>query len=102
VLANGETMGIVLRLLAIAAPNGGVTALITVNNINAGTIFLTTLPADPPICEPAQSPVPLNMPSRLTLAISFWLLRLTVLFLLTMISYHYRLGPDISLKIVQR
>ena len=77
-------MGIVLRELAIADPNGGVIALTAVKSIKAGTIFLTTLPAEPPIWDPAQSPVPLNMPSLLTLAINFWLLRLTVFFLLTM------------------
>jgi len=42
-------MGIVLTELAIADPNGGVTADTTVNNIKAGTIFYTTFPADPPI-----------------------------------------------------
>ena len=73
-------MGIVRTLLAIAAPNGGVIALTAVNNINAGIAFFTTFPAEPPIWDPAQSPVPLNMPSRLTLAINFWLLRV-VLFL---------------------
>jgi len=90
-------MGIVETLLAIAAPNGGVIAETTVNNINAGTAFFITLPAEPPICEPAQSPVPLNTPSRLILAISFWLLRREVLFLrlTTIISSHYRPELDI-------
>ena len=94
----------VATLLAIAAPNGGVIALTAVNNINAGTAFFTTLPAEPPICDPAQSPVPLNIPSRLTLAINFWLRRRVVLFLrlTTMISYRYQNLLDTSLRIVRR
>ena len=96
--ANGETIGIVESELAIADPNGGVIAETAVNSIKAGTIFLTTFPADPPIWEPAQSPVPLKMPSRFTLAINFCDRRLTVFFLRTMVS---SLKPDTSLRIVQ-
>ena len=96
---SGETIGIVLREFAIADPNGGVIALTAVSNMRAGTIFLTTLPAEPPIWDPAQSPVPLKMPSRLTLAINFWLLRLVVFLLRrTIISL---LKPDISWQIVR-
>jgi len=92
-------MGIVLSEFAMADPNGGVIALTAVSNINAGTIFFTTFPALPPIWDPAQSPVPLKIPSLLTLAINFWLLRLTVFFLRTIIK---PLKPDTSLQTVRQ
>ena len=57
--------------LANVEPNGGVTALMAVSSIKAGTAFLIPLPIEPPTCEPAQSPVPLNTPSLLILAINF-------------------------------
>ena len=85
-LANGETIGIPLKELANVEPNGGVTALMAVKSMKAGTAFLIPLPIEPPTWEPAQSPVPLNTPSLLILAINFWLRRLTVFFRLATIS----------------
>ena len=85
-LVSGPMTGIPETEFAMDAPNGGVTALTAVSSINAGTAFLVTFPSSPPICEPAQSPVPLNTPSRLILAINFWLLRLAVFLRLTMFN----------------
>ena len=68
----GPTTGIDLRLFAILAPNGGVTADIAVRSIKAGTAFFVIFPSSPPIWEPAQSPVPLKTPSFLILANSFF------------------------------
>ena len=47
-LANGETIGIPLKELANVEPNGGVTALMAVKSMKAGTAFLIPLPIDPP------------------------------------------------------
>jgi len=71
--------------LANVVPKGGVTALMAVKSIKAGTAFLIPLPIEPPTWDPAQSPVPLKMPSLLILAINLPLRRLTVFFRLTTI-----------------
>jgi len=48
VLANGETIGMPDREFAKVVPNGGVTALMAVKSIKAGTAFLIPLPIEPP------------------------------------------------------
>ena len=47
-LAKGETIGMPDSELANVVPNGGVTALMAVSNMKAGTAFLIPLPIEPP------------------------------------------------------
>lgn len=47
-LAKGETIGMPDREFANVEPNGGVTALMAVSSMKAGTAFLIPLPIEPP------------------------------------------------------